>query len=248
VIRGRTAGGRPVVVKASPDRRRIVDEAAALARWTTPHVPAVYAIDETLGALMIEAIEPGTSLAESPTYPSLERLAALMRSLHSDGIPDASFKSVAERVDYLYASGSKNYQRRPELTKMIPLELYERGRQLAMRLAAGDTSAPVLLHGDLTPVNVLDGGEGRGLVAIDPAPCLGDPAFDAIDLVLWRADDGKTITSRAEQLARAIGAEVERLVEWCAAFAAMAALEIAEASDRPNACVASLVAFAETHT
>src|SRR6185437_13410344 len=84
VIRCRVADGRPAVVKVSPDRRRIVDEAAALARWTTAHVPALLAVDEAVGALMIEAIEPGTSLAESSTYPRLERLAGLMRSLHAD--------------------------------------------------------------------------------------------------------------------------------------------------------------------
>jgi 3-oxoacyl-(acyl-carrier-protein) synthase len=67
-------------------------------------------------------------------------------------------------------------------------------------------------------------------------------------MVLWRAEDVKTITTRAEQLALAIGAETERLVEWCAAFAAMAALEIAEASERPNDRVAPLLAFAETNT
>jgi len=50
-------------------------------------------------------------------------------------------------------------------------------------------------------VNLLDDGGERGLVAIDPAPCLGDPAFDAIDLVFWRADDAGTIATRAERLA-----------------------------------------------
>jgi streptomycin 6-kinase len=39
----------------------------------------------------------------------------------------------------------------------------------------------------------LDGGVERGLVAIDPAPCRGDPAFDAVDPVYWRADDVDTI-------------------------------------------------------
>jgi streptomycin 6-kinase len=42
-----------------------------------------------------------------------------------------------------------------------------------------------VLHGDLTPSNILDGGAERGLVAMDPAPCLGDAAFDAVDLILW---------------------------------------------------------------
>ncbi|OUC96640.1 hypothetical protein CA984_14275 [Streptosporangium minutum] len=40
-----------------------------------------------------------------------------------------------------------------------------------------------LVHGDLHPGNVLDGGP-RGLVVIDPRPCVGDPAFDAVDWVL----------------------------------------------------------------
>src|SRR4051794_41187144 len=40
VIRCRTAGGRAAVLKVSPNRIRILDEAAALARWTTHHVPA----------------------------------------------------------------------------------------------------------------------------------------------------------------------------------------------------------------
>jgi streptomycin 6-kinase len=102
----------------------------------------------------------------------------------------------------------------------------------------------VLLHGDLTPVNVLDGGDVRGLVAIDPAPCLGDPAFDAIDLVLWRAKDAGAIAARAEQLAPAIGADAGRLLEWCAAFAGMVALEIGEAPGSSRAQVEPLVALA----
>jgi streptomycin 6-kinase len=69
-------------------------------------------------------------------------------------------------------------------------------------------------------------------VAIDPAPCLGDDlGFEAIDLVLWRADDVDLIGARAEQLAPAIGVDARRLLDWCTAFAAMTALELGEASD-----------------
>ena len=66
VIRCRTAQGRPAVLKVSPERRRILQEAAALDRWRTVHVPAVLAVDENVGALLIEAIEPGTPLVDSP--------------------------------------------------------------------------------------------------------------------------------------------------------------------------------------
>jgi streptomycin 6-kinase len=247
VIRCRTAAGRPAVLKVSPDRRRILAEATALAGWKTVHVPAVLDVDESVGALLIEAIEPGTSVAESSAYPSLESLADLMRSLHDEGAANPSCRPVAEHVAYLYESGKKNYERRPDLAGLISPELYERGRKLAMRLAA-DAPATVLLHGDLTPVNVLDGGDERGLVAIDPAPCLGDPGFDAIDLVLWRAPDLETVATRAELLAPAIGAEAGRLFEWCAAFAAMTALELAEASGDSRERVELFVALAKTQT
>jgi streptomycin 6-kinase len=243
VIRCRTADGRPAVLKASPERDRVAHEAGALASWKTTHVPAVLAVDESVGALLIEAIEPGTPLVEWAAYPSLESLVALLTSLHEDCVPDPRYRPVADHIAYLFDSGRKNYERRPDLAGLIPLELYERGRHLAMRLAA-DATPSVLLHGDLTPVNVLDGGEERGLVAVDPAPCLGDPAFDAIDLVLWRADDVETIAARAEQLAPAIGAEVGRLVDWCVAFAGMIALEMAEAADSPRERIEPFVALA----
>ena len=242
VIRCRAADGRPAVLKVSPDRARLAHETAALASWRTAHVPAVLAVDQSAGALLIEAIEPGTPLAESETYPSMHRLVALITSLHTDNAPDPSFQPVADRIAHLFDSGTKPYERKPELVELIPPALYERGRRLALRLAT-DTSSAVLLHGDLTPVNVLDGG-ARGLVAIDPAPCLGDPAFDAVDLVFWRAKDGDAIAARADQLAPAIGADAHRLLDWCAAFAGMVALEIAEAPGSSRTQVEHLVALA----
>jgi len=85
----------------------------------------------------------------------------------------------------------------------------------------------VLLHGDLTPSNILDGGPERRLVAIDPAACVGDPAFDAVDLIMWQAEAPAAVRGRAQALAAETGADPDRMVEWCAAFAAMNALELA---------------------
>ena len=87
VIRCRLIDGRPAVLKVSPDRTRLSNEAAALERWATVHTPAVLAVDESVGALLLEAIEPGIALAESPIYPRLESVAELLTSLHSTGAP-----------------------------------------------------------------------------------------------------------------------------------------------------------------
>jgi streptomycin 6-kinase len=177
----------------------------------------------------------------------LEALATLLTSLRPDGLPDPEYRPVSVRIAALYEAGRANYERRPDLSAVVPPELYERGRRLAMRLAV-DAPESGVLHGDLTPANILDGGKERGLVAIDPAPCLGDPAFDAIDLLLWRARDLQTITARAEQLAPRIGVQAQRLSQWCAAFAAMTALEIAEAPHNVHEPVEQLVAFARAET
>jgi streptomycin 6-kinase len=177
------ADGRRAVLKASPDRARLAFEAAALQAWPTVHTPAVIALDAQLGALVIEAIEPGTPLVVSSVFPAADCVAELLSCLHDSGVPDPSYPAAAQRVAYLFDSGAKLYDRHPELTALIPPQLYQRGHDLATRLAQHDGPV-VLLHGDLTPSNILDGGAGRGLVAIDPAPCLGDAAFEAVDLIL----------------------------------------------------------------
>jgi len=243
VFRCRMADGRGAVLKASPDRARLAYEAAALAGWRTVHTPAVLALDDQLGALLIEAIKPGTPLVVSSTYPASESVAELLSSLHASGVPDASYPTVGQRVAYLFDSSAKLYEHHPELTAVIPPELYECGRRLATRLAQYATPI-VLLHGDLTPSNVLDGGAERGLVAIDPAPCLGDAAFDAVDLILWQADDVQTIEARAERLAAGSGADSVRLRDWCTAFAGMTALELASHGNAPRSRIEVLLGLA----
>ena len=239
----RTADGRGAVLKASPDRARLAFEAAALEAWHTVHTPGVLALDEQLGALLIEAIEPGTALDVSATYPRLETVAELLRSLHASGDPDPSYPSVARRVAYLFESSRKLYERHPQLAALIPPELYERGRRLATRLAR-DASPIVLLHGDLTPSNILDGGSVRGLVAIDPAPCLGDAAFDAVDLILWQAEELGTIHARVERLAAATEIDAGRLLAWCVAFAAMAVLDLETRGAASQASTEALIELA----
>ena len=243
VLRCRMADGQGAVLKASPDRARLADEAAALQGWPTDHTPAVFALDEQLGALLLEAIEPGTALVVSSTYPDLASVAELLTSLHTSSVPEPSYPTVAQRVAYLFDASTKLYHRHPELTALVPPELYERGRRLATRLAQ-DASPSVLLHGDLTPSNLLDGGAERGLVAIDPAPCLGDPAFDAVDLLCWQADDLATIQARAGWLAAATGLDPVRLLGWCTAFAAMIALEHASQGTGPGLRTAALLGLA----
>lgn len=225
VIRCRTGQGQRAVLKISPDRERVANEIAGFAHWSTPHVPTVLRTDTSMGTLLMEEIEPGTPLQDSGTYPALSNVAQILTALHKHGRSDRAFPSVADRVAYLFAAWARERQSDPTQVALVPHELFDRGRRLALRLAE-ETSPTVLLHGDFTPVNILDGGERRGLIAIDPCPTLGDPAFDAIDLLFWQAGDLDTIIRRAELLAPAIGVDPTRLLDWCMAFAGMAAADL----------------------
>lgn len=237
VYRCRLADGRAAVLKASPDRRRLADEAGALRGWRSRHSPVVHAFDEQRGVLLLEAVEPGTPLVVAAAHPSAEEVGALLAALHVAAA--GPYPTVGRRVDHLFDSSTTLYDRDPGLAAAVPPELHERGRQLAASLAH-DAGPAVLLHGDLTPGNILDGGARRGLVAIDPAPCLGDPAFDAVDLILWRSADVPAIEDRVRRLASVAGLDGGRLLAWAAAFAAMNALEIAARGDRPPSALLDL--------
>lgn len=197
--------------------------------------------------MLIEAIRPGAALDESGRVPAPSELAALLHALHEDGPPRSSARPLRARIDALFESGTANYLRRPDLETVVPRDLYEQGRQAAESLADRPPCRQAALHGDLTPANVLDGGIDRGLVAIDPAPCWGDPAFDVVDLLFWQTDDEETLTQRAAELGTLTDLPAERILGWCAAFAAMVALEQAEGSiadDAESSRIAMLVGLA----
>jgi streptomycin 6-kinase len=84
----------------------------------------------------------------------------------------------------------------------------------------------VLLHGDLTLANVLDGGEG-GDVAVNPRPLVGEPEFDAAALLRSGADAlsrdpehaRDRLQHRFDVLRDRLGLDGARLKSWALAVA-----------------------------
>ena len=110
----------------------------------------------------------------------------------------------------------------PRVSPLVAPSLLAHGHRLARELAAAG-GAPGLLHGDLHLSNILQGGPGRGLVAIDPGPRLGDLAWDAIEWTLGRVTSTAEIHDRAGQLC-ALVAALDRDRRWCQATAAAIAV------------------------
>jgi streptomycin 6-kinase len=226
VIRCRRADGRAALLKLTPEPVLAAEEAWALRIWAhTGRVPLLWEHDVGAGVLLLEAIPSEAPLSELGLHPGVGEIARLVGGLHGVGAPIAGHRvdSLAERIEFIFDLWVERHRRRGEAaTSAVPLERLRRGRELARALSA-EAREGILLHGDLHPGNVLHGGCERGLVAIDPRPCVGERAADVVDWVFWGADDPRDWEPRSRELALALGIDHERLWAWCAAFAAMLA-------------------------
>ncbi|TVT56126.1 phosphotransferase [Amycolatopsis rhizosphaerae] len=180
-LRCRTADGRSAVLKLVPEPELAAAEIAVLRIWSSaPGVVKLLDADLEHGALLLEGLSPGTPLMDSRRQITLPELATLMPQLHLR-LARNDFPSLAERMDFLFQLAEKR-RTGSRAARFVTAEHVRRSRQAALELA--EDGEKVLLHGDLHAGNVLDAGPERGLVVIDPRPCLGDPASDLIDWVL----------------------------------------------------------------
>ncbi|HVK26101.1 MAG TPA: aminoglycoside phosphotransferase family protein [Actinokineospora sp.] len=198
------------ILKLSPDAYSVGEETAMLRQFApSGRVPAVLAA--TRGAVLLEAIRPGALVEKLPEPPSPQDYARFLTDLHSAGDPAAAPRKLADWIDVLFSSAAK---RGADLT---------RSRELRDELLAEPTDT-VLLHGDLHLGNVLT-ADDKGLVAIDPMACAGDPCFDAVDYVLEGLDRAEMLRRR-DELAAAADIDVKRLDKWCRVTAPIGATHV----------------------
>ena len=221
-LRCRRPDGTLAVLKLSPDPPFLAGQAAAL-RLFAPggRVPAVLAADAGAGAVLLECIEPGTGADELRHSPTAQEWGDLIRALHGAAAPPGFPLDLRGRCDEFFARIGRRLAE-PQIGAQVGPADLDRGAERYRWLLATQT-APVLLHGDLHLGNVLDGGPARGLVAIDPRACIGDPCFDAVDYVLDGAGrDG--VGARCDAVAAAAGLDAERLHAWSRAIAPIIAI------------------------
>ncbi|WP_404815657.1 aminoglycoside phosphotransferase family protein [Streptomyces thermolineatus] len=229
----RRGDGAVVWMKLTPDPLIAAQEAEALRAWAgIPAVVGLVAQDPEAGALLLEGVDPGTPLRELPGGPwRPERAAGLLGALRGHapaGGPGSVLPTLAERVEFLFDLAGRRLAGRCGAEEPSLRRLLERGRKEAAALAGSGPAG--LVHGDLHPGNVLDGGSGRGFVAVDPRPCLGDPDFDAADWVLEGVSDAAEAVRRAGELAALVpGSSSGRILGWCRALAPLVAVPRAAA-------------------
>lgn len=186
-------------------------------------------VDQELGALLLERLDPGTPLADLADDEEATRIAAgVMRQLWRPVPAGHPFPTVGRwakgmaRLRQHYGGG----------TGPLPSALVDRAERLFAELL--DTmEKPVLLHGDLHHWNILS-ARRRPWLAIDPKGVVGEPAYEAGALLrnmaphlLSQPQDARRalrlITRRAEILAEELGFDRARILGWGLAQAVLSA-------------------------
>jgi streptomycin 6-kinase len=241
VFRCARSDGSPAVLKLSPDLPVVAEQVRTLRLFgPTGRVPEVLAADLAAGAVLLTLIEPGTRAGALPQPPTARQWAELIRALHQVPVPPDYPRDLRGQCDGFFERiGSRVSE--PAIGRWLSPADVARGAARCQALLGTETER-ALLHGDLHLSNVLDGGAARGLVAIDPRACVGDPCFDAVDYLLDGAGrDG--VDTRCAALASASGLDADRLRAWCRAVAAIVAINYVSRPDAEQA-VPELLALA----
>lgn len=192
-------------------------EGAALAAWTASGgVPAVKALDEATGTILMAFIEPG-ECAVRPQADIIDLIDRLHGTESRVLVANNRFPALSTNVDLRVKWATDRFSI-PEYAAGLPY--IDAAIKLAQRLLESQRLEPQLLHGDLQGKNLLADATGH-LVAIDPLPVVGDVHYD---VAFWcvMEETGPSIQANLEFVAdRLPYVEYEHLFDWARALAAI---------------------------
>ncbi|MBN6037674.1 aminoglycoside phosphotransferase family protein [Amycolatopsis sp. 195334CR] len=224
VLRCESAEHGHAVLKLTPDPEVARQEAVALRGWAgVRQVVDLLEAEPDRGAVLLEWLPSPETLADSAW--SLEEVTPLLTAVRVGPPDDAELPTLAERVKFIFDLMDVRARQLPPYD-FLPGLLAD-GRAACLELASSGT--PGLVHGDLHAGNLVRAGDGRGLVAIDPRPSLGDQTMDLVDWALDGVTDEETARRNVALLSERIpGVDRDRLWAWCRGMA------VAIAVSRPD--------------
>lgn len=177
------------------------NEANALRTWGGDGAVQLLEYDHTTGAMLIERCMPGTALDNHDDPDCVA--ARLLRRLHRTQPSGSEFEHVADRADRFVQELPMRFE-----AAGAPFDrwLLDTAVELFGQLARPGP-VNVLLHGDFHHENILSAQRERWL-AVDPLPMFGDPAYDAVQYLLFRKGD---LTDPATQWVGVIDEFCDRL-------------------------------------
>ena len=229
--------GAPAVLKIPfvDDESRA--EADALEHYGGEGAVRLYRNDPETGAMLLERVIPGTSLAEHPDQDQAVEIACrILRRLWHPPRPGHRFPLVRDiALEWAVRIPAAHCQ----YGSPFPVDLVEQATALARELAHGP-GPDVVVNRDAHLGNIL-ASQREPWLLIDPKPLVGDRAFDAGYLMLDQLNDSPTPAQAAElvqKLASGLGVEQERIRGWALVRAVENALWALDVHSSPEADLA----------
>lgn len=178
VVPVRRACGEPAVLKVTWPHDEARHEALALATWDGDGAVRLLAHDDDAWALLLERLDPGTTLRNAPIDEALTVVASMIKRLDRPAPPG---------VRHMRDNAARWVYELPEENDgTVPRELVDQAVAYCREL--GPAAGNHLVNEDLHYDNVLRGDREPWLV-IDPKPIAGDLEFGLIPLLWNRFDD-----------------------------------------------------------
>jgi streptomycin 6-kinase len=205
--------GTPCVLKVGRHTEELRAEAEALRLWDGDGAARLLAADFEAGALLLERVEPGTTLAgvaarddDAATRVAAAVLRRLWRPAPEGHAlrPLQAWFGCFDRHRAALRAGAAGF----------PAALFARGDAVLRELLAS-AGAPVVLHGDLHHLNILRAGRAPWL-AIDPKGLAGDPGFDVGQFLRNPTEPPPDVlVRRLEVFVAELGLDAQRTRDWC---------------------------------
>jgi len=199
--------------------------------WNAGEILAAYdghgvvrVCEHTGGAMLLERVQPATSLASVALDGRDEEATDILASVIEQMSPREAPNSCATVADW--AKAFDRYLAADDMR--IPRRLVESAQQVFADLCASQRR-PRLLHGDLHHYNILSDAE-RGWVAIDPKGVIGELEYE-IGAILrnpYQCPElflsPTVIERRLKQLTSRLSLDYERTLRWAFAQAVLSAI------------------------
>ncbi|MGI8553731.1 MAG: aminoglycoside phosphotransferase family protein [Dehalococcoidia bacterium] len=219
------ADGTGAVLKINFPDKEFTSEAGALRLFDGRGAARLLEADLEHGALLLERLEPGTSLVDLEDDEEATSIAArVMQDLWRPLPADHHFPTVADwghgfgRIRSQFGGGSGP----------LPAGLFDEAERLYAELL-NSSAEPVLLHGDLHHDNILAARRAPWL-AIDPKGLAGEPVYETgaflrnwLPHLLAEPDPRRILARRVDQFAEELQVDRARVRGWGFAQAVLSA-------------------------
>lgn len=226
--------GNPAVLKIGFPNPELITEILTLQAYQGRGAVRLIKGDPEYGALLLEQILPGTNLLAIDNDIEATRIASqVMKRIWVKAKDSENFPTMANWCD-----GFNRYRKLfPASSGPLPERMVFHAENMVRELLQNQ-AFPLLLHGDLHHMNILQGENGSWIV-IDPKGVIGEPSFEVGPLMINPVPDlikdphlTQTLSRRLDILEQELELDRWRLAAWSYVRAVLSAVwEVEDGGD-----------------